>query len=199
MYARVLTFTGVRDVDAVVPFLEGTAREIVRSQKGYKGMSASADRSNGVLGVLSLWDSAADREASESALDKTRQDALSQFASDLTVEHFEVRAVETSRPPDVGSALMLTRISLDPASVDETIEFFKREVAPQIAASPGFRALRNMINPETGDGLVGTVWDDEQAMRAASDEAMARRAEATSRGVTFVDTSYRQLIFNDQA
>jgi hypothetical protein len=54
-----------------------------------------------------------------------------------------------------------------------------------------------MLNRQTGDGIVGTVWDDEQAMRAAAAEAMARREDATRRGVTFVDTSYREIVFID--
>jgi heme-degrading monooxygenase HmoA len=197
MYARVLTFTGVQDFDAAVRFLEGTALSTVRSQHGYKGMSASADRSNGVLGLLSQWETAADREASESALTKTREDAKGQFATGLTVETFEERAVEVRRPPEVGSALMVTRIRMDPAGVDEIIDFFQREIAPKIAESPGFRALRNMVNPETGKGMVGTAWDDQQAMEAIAEAAMARRPDAERRGVTFEETSYREIVFID--
>lgn len=196
MYTRVLTFTGVEDVDAAVTFLRGTALPVVRSQRGYKGLTASADRSAGVLGVLSLWESEADRDASDSALAKTRDEAR-RLAADLTVENFEERAVEISRPPTVGSALMVTRTAMDPAKIDENIEFFQREIVPQIKASAGFRALRNMINRQTGEGIVGTVWDDEQTMRAAADAAQTRRADAATRGVTFGDTSYREVVFTD--
>ncbi|MDQ1500135.1 MAG: hypothetical protein QOI86_3475 [Actinomycetota bacterium] len=92
---------------------------------------------------------------------------------------------------------MVTRISMDPARIDEILEVFKQNVAPEIKASPGFRALRNMLNRQTGDGIVGTAWDDEQSMRAAATEAMARREDAGRRGVTFVDTSYREIVFID--
>jgi len=198
MYARVLTFTGVADLDAAIKFVQETALPVVHSQRGYKGLTASADRSAGTLGILSLWESEADRDASESALAKTRDEARQALgASNLTVETFEERAVEVSRPPVVGSALMVTRISMDPARVDENIEFFQREVAPQIKAGPGFRALRNMINGQTGEGIVGTIWDDEQSMQAAATAALARRGEAAGRGVTFGETSYRQIVFTD--
>ena len=197
MYARVLTFTGVEDLDAAVAFLRDTALPVVGSQRGYQGLSASADRSGGVLGVLSLWASEADRDASESALAKTRDEARELFAAKLTVETFEERAVEVSRPPTVGSALMVTRIAMDPASIDDNIEFFQREVAPQIKATAGFRALRNMINSQTGEGIVGTVWDDEQTMRAAAADAQARRADAGRRGITFGDVSYREVVLTD--
>jgi heme-degrading monooxygenase HmoA len=187
----------VNDFDAALAFLQETALPVVRSQRGYKGLSASADRSAGTLGILSLWDSEADRDASESALSKTREEARGSFATGLTVENFEERAVEVRQPPSVGSALMVTRISMDPARVDENIEFFTREIAPRIRASAGFRALRNMIDGETGDGMVGTVWDDEQTMRAAAADAQARRADAVGRAVTFGDTSYREIVLTD--
>jgi heme-degrading monooxygenase HmoA len=197
MYARVLTFTGVTDVDAAINFLQGSALSVVQSQRGYKGLTASADRAGGVLGVLSVWESEGDRDASESALAKTRQEALGQFAEDLSVETFEARVVEMKRRPEVGSRLIVTRFSMDPGRVDENIEFFRREVAPQISSAPGFRALRNMVDPRSGRGMVGTVWDDEQSMRAAAEVAMARRSEAAGRGVDLGEMSYREIVFTD--
>lgn len=197
MFARVLTFTGVTDIDAAIQYLRETALPVVQSQRGYKGMTASADRAGGVLGVLSLWESEADRDASESALGKTRQEAQGQFASGLTVETFEERVVQMTRPPEVGSRLMVTHVSMDPAKVDENIEFFKTVVAPDIAANPGFRALRNMMNAPTGEGIVGSVWDDESSMQAAAAGALARRPEAASRGVNLGEPSYREIVFID--
>ncbi len=197
MYTRVLTFTGVKDVDAALSMVRDTALPVVRSQRGYQGMIASADRSSGLFGILSRWETEADRDASESALAKTRQETQQGIGGELTVEMFEERVAEVTQPPTPGSALMVTRFSVDPAKIDETIGVFEREVVPQITAAPGFRTLRNMINPQTGEGIVGTVWDDQQAMQAAAEAAKARRTEATGRGVTFGDISYREILFTD--
>jgi heme-degrading monooxygenase HmoA len=92
---------------------------------------------------------------------------------------------------------MVTRVSMDPAKADENLEHFKREVLPQIKATPGFRTLRIMGDPETGDGIVGSVWDDEQSMQAAAEAAMARRPEATARGIDFGETSFREILLFD--
>lgn len=197
MYARVVTFTGVNDIDGAIGTVQETVLPLLSSQRGYKGLSISADRSAGVLGALSLWESEAARDASESALAKIREETARQFGTSVTVETFEERVLEMARPPQVGSRLMLTRISMDPAKADEILGMFKSQVLPDIKATAGFRALRNMMNPATGEGLVGTVWDDEASMKAASDAAMARRAEGTARGVTFGDTSYREILLLD--
>jgi heme-degrading monooxygenase HmoA len=197
MYTRVTTLSGVKDIDGFVAGMQETALSELRAQRGYKGLSISADRSSGLVGTMTIWETEADRDASDSALAKLREDAGAQFASDMKVETFEERVVESGRSPEVGSPLMVTRISMDPAKVDENLEHFKREVLPQIKAAPGFRTLRNMINPQTGEGIVGSIWDDEQSMRAAADAAMARRPDATARGVNFGETSFREILFFD--
>ena len=197
MYNRVTTLSGVKDIDGFVAGMQETALAALRAQRGYKGLSISADRSNGLVGTLTMWETEADRDASDSALSKLRDDARSQFASDMKVETFEDRVLEFSRPPEVGSALMVTPISMDPAKLDENLQHFKAEVLPQIKATPGFRTLRSMIDPQSGQGLVGSIWDDEQSMRAAADAAMARRADAEARGVNFGETSYREILLFD--
>lgn len=197
MYARVVMLTGVKDIDAAVAYLKENPLSVVRSQRGYKGMSAGADRSSGLLGIMSLWETAADREASESALAKTRDDARSDLASDMTVESLDQVVVQVANPPTVGCPLALTRISMDPSRVAEIIEFFKREILPEITAYPGFRSVRNLINPETGEGMVSTIWDDEQSRQAALDAAQARRADAAARGVTFGERILGEIVFTD--
>jgi hypothetical protein len=140
MYARVLTFSGVNDIDAGVRFMQETAQPLVRSQRGYQGMTASADRSAGILGVLALWETEADRDASESALGKTREEARGLLGAELTVATLEEMAVEVGRAPQVGSPLMLTRISMDPARIDENVGRLPRPWPaarkPAAAASP---------------------------------------------------------------
>ena len=84
---------------------------------------------------------------------------------------------------------------MDPASVDDNISFFKSEVVDQIKAEPGFCALRNMIDRKTGRGVVGTVWENREAMEAFAAKSSERRAVAVSRGISFDETSYRELLF----
>lgn len=196
MYARVTTLTGVNDVDAAIAFVRDSV-STVRGQRGYRGMTASLDRSSGVLAILSSWESEADREASNSALAKVRENAQAQIATGMNVETFEERVVDMSQPPNPGARLMITRLSMDPTTVDETLEHFQREVLPQIKAAPGYMAMRVMANPQTGEAVAGSAWSDEQTMRSAAEAAMARRGDATARGVNFGETSYREIVFID--
>lgn len=194
MHTRVVTFTGVKDVEGGIDLVRDEVLPVLNDQKGYRGTTVSADRTGGILGVLSLWDSAADREASFGALAKARQRGTEVTGGEMTIESFEELVADINEVPSAGSALMVTRISMDPANIDANLEFFKSEVLPRIKANPGYLALRNMINRDSGEGLVGSVWKDQDAMKAAGADALARRQPAIDRGVSFSDVSFRELV-----
>ena len=192
-----LTFTGAKNIDDGVAFVRDTAVPILQEQKGYRGVTASADRDGGVLGVLSMWETEADRDTSFGPLAELRQQGLDVVGGELTVESFEQLVEEMASPPTVGSALMVTRISMDPAKVDENLAFFKSEIVPRITAAPGFLALRNMMDRKTGRGIVGSAWADQEAMKNAAAQGQARHDEGRARGVNFDEDSYREIVFAD--
>lgn len=195
MFTRVVTFTGAEDLDGGVVFVRDEVMPLMSQQHGFRGLTVSVDRSGAVLGVLSLWDGEADRAASEGALAKTREQAQTVIGGTMTIESFEELVVDVVEAPVAGSSLLIRRVSMDPAKVDENAAFFTREVLPQIKANPGFRAARNMINRQTGEGLVGTVWTDNASMEAAGEAAEARREQAARRGVTLGEQSRREIVF----
>lgn len=89
---------------------------------------------------------------------------------------------------------MVTRVSMDPTRVDDNVAYFKSEVLPRIKEQPGFRAVRQMINRETGQGTVGTVWANEDSMQKWAEEAKVRREQAMARGLTFSEPSFREVV-----
>jgi hypothetical protein len=197
MFNRVTTLTGASDLDEAVRYLQETALPVARSQTGYRGATASVDREAGLLGILTMWDSAANREASESAIAKNREEASRLFSGTMTVELFEEVNLELVKPPTVGASLRVVRYSTDPAITDETVAYLSSDIIPRIKAMAGFRSLRNMVNRETGAGLVGTVWDDNSAMQQADGQLRSMREEVGRHGVTFGDTSQRQIALID--
>jgi heme-degrading monooxygenase HmoA len=198
MYARIVTITGAKNIDDGISFLRENLLPIISDQKGYRGLSISVDRPGGVLGVLSLWDTVAERDASWDALAQRRQEGLGIIGGQLGVQNYEQLLLEEGNtPPAPGSALMLRPISMEPAKIDENFAFFRSDVLPQITASQGFQAARVLMNRETGAGMVGTAWTDEDAMRAAAADAQARREQGMARGVQFGDVSYREIALAD--
>src|SRR5258708_39650138 len=102
MFTRVVTFTGASDLDRGVEFVRDQVAPLLRQQHGFRGMSASVDRSHAVLGGLSLWETEADREASEGALAKTRVEGQGVVGGRVTVETFEEVGLGGAGPPAGG-------------------------------------------------------------------------------------------------
>jgi heme-degrading monooxygenase HmoA len=197
MFVRVLTFAGAEHIDEGVQFIQEEAVPVLRQQHGYRGVAVSADRAGRVLGVVSRWETEADRDASDSALAKTRLDGNRVIGGSLTVELFEEVVWEVAERPVAGSSVLrLRRTTMDPGRIDENLDFFRTVVVPELRATPGFQAVRNMINRLDGTGMVGTVWADEAAMEAGEARGAARRERATTdRGVAFGEESTRQIPF----
>ena len=198
MFTRIVNFTGAHDIDESVRFLREAAAPLLRQQAGYRGAAASADKSHDLLGVLTMWSSEADRDASDSAMSKAREELRRVIGGHVDVERYELAVAEMVSPPPVGAALLAQQVSMDPSAVDRNIAYFKSDIVPQLKAQPGFLAVRNMIDRVSGRGMVGTAWTDQAAMNAAADEAAKRRQSAIERGISFGEQSKREIVFIDQ-
>lgn len=197
MYVRISTIKGATDIDAGIRVLEEKVVPELQQQRGFRGVTASADRAGGIVAVVSLWDTEQDMAASESAATKVRQEAVGVIGGDVTVETFEQVVADIGDPPPaVGCCLRVIRVKMDPARINDNIEFFRSEIVPRMKATPGFRGVRNLIDRASGHGVVGTLWNDEASMKAADAAAEQRRQEAASRGVEFGEMSTRVLLFS---
>ena len=198
MFVRVVTFTGATNVDGGVTFLGEKVAPLLRQQKGYREMIASADRAGGVLDVLTVWETAADRDASDGVLAETREEGRAVVGGELLVETFEQAFMDVAEPPGIGSGLYIRRSRIELAKIDENLDSFQRGIIPQLKQQPGYRAMRQLINRQTGDSINGTVWADEAATRAfAAASAVVETVDFSDRGVTLGEQSLREVVFID--
>jgi len=195
MFTRTVTFTGAADIDAGLAYLRDTVTPRLREQPGFRAITASADRAGSVLGVLTIWATEADRDASAGVMAQTREQGQQMIGGELTMEHWEEVLVEVERPPVVGCYLVLRRFSADPSALEETGRAFAADVLPQIKAMPGFCAVRSMVNRQIGAGITGTIWADRAGAEAAAAAGEARRDQAAAMGVTFGELSVREIIY----
>jgi hypothetical protein len=199
MHARLVTITGA-DVNGAAKFLEERVAPVASQQKGFRQLAAAGDRSRGVLTALTVWESRADLDASESVFAKARQEGLDTFGGQLTVEIFEQVAWQTgATPPQPGSLLQTVAYKIDPARIDEQVAWFTSEVLPAIMATPGVRGARNMVNRDTGEGRVGVVYSDRASLDAAAANRAKRMAAARTRGMEFADDDVLDVLYGRMA
>jgi heme-degrading monooxygenase HmoA len=196
MHVRITTVTGASNIDGGVALLRDQVLPQMQQQTGFRGLSASGDRAAGVVTVLSVWDSEADLEAIESAADKVRGDAVRIMGGEVSVDRYEqtVWTVGDTRPGP-GAKLHIRHVKVDPARIEENLEFFRRTVVPEMKARPGFLAVRHLIDRRTGQARVGSVWADEDSLSASLAQSEQRRALAKDRGVEFGEDRVLEVLF----
>jgi quinol monooxygenase YgiN len=196
MHVRITTVTGASNIDGGLAVLRDQVLPQMRQQTGFRGLSASGDRAAGVVTVLSVWDSEADLEASESAADKARAAAVRIIGGEVSVERYEqtVWTVGDTRPGP-GAKLHIRHVKIDPARIEENLEFFRRTVVPEMKARPGFLAVRHLIDRSTGEARVGSVWADEDSLSASLAQSGQRQALAKDRGVEFGEDRVLEVLF----
>ena len=197
MYARVNTIRNATDIDGGVKYERGVLSEL-RSQRGYRGLSISGDRASGTASILSMWETKDDLANSETTAGKMRHHILGVMGGDVTVEVFEQLAEAVGDPPPAeGCMLRVRQLQMDPATVEDNLAFFRTMILPTIQRSPGFRAVRNLLDRSTGRGAVGTVWTDVESLRAADASFEERRATVEARGVQFGEFTVAEVLLID--
>lgn len=171
----------------------------VREMKGYVALSMSAERSTGTVGVMSLWETEDDLRASEAQVADVRRASITASGGRLaSTEVFEVAlSVMGEEPPAPGCALRVITDEFDPAKTDELIAMFRDEVVPGVKSTPGFRAIRLLVDRASGRGVVGSVWADAAALQATEEGFAERRSITEAKGVKITSVSHRELLLND--
>ena len=194
MHVRQVTFRGARNIDAGVAYIREDVHPMMSQQHGFRGISVSADREEEVLGALTMWASEEDLDASDSALDKARDGAVKIVGGVMTVETYEQTTEAIARLPVAGNALIVTRLTVNPSSIDDQVAFFERDLMPTIEAQPGFCAMRTMVNRRLGRCVVGVVWENRRTLDAYMLSMPGVRDIAQERGVRFDELSFRDIV-----
>jgi heme-degrading monooxygenase HmoA len=194
VHVRQATFRGARNIDAGVAYIRDEVIPMMIAQHGFRGVSVSADREGEVLGALSMWASEEDLESSDGALDKARDGAVKIVGGVMTVETYEQTTEAMARLPVAGNALVVTRMTVHPSSIDDYIASFERNLLPTIEAQPGFCAIRTMVNRRYGRCVVGIVWEDRRALDEYMVSMPGVREIALDRGVRFDELSLREIV-----
>ena len=148
--------------------------------------------------MLTVWETAADRDASDGVLAQTREEGRAVVGGELSVETFEQAVMDIAEPPAIGSGLYIRWSRIELAKIDDNLDSFKRDILPLLKQQPGYRAMRQLINRQTGDSINGTVWADEAATRAfAAAAAAVETADFSDQGVTIGEQSLREVVFID--
>src|SRR3954463_9068648 len=101
MFTRIVSFTGAKDIDSGIAYVRDVVTPVLHSQRGWRGTTASADKVSGVFSVLTLWETEADRDASESALLKVREEGHTIIGGQMSVDYYEQVSAQITKRPEI--------------------------------------------------------------------------------------------------
>ena len=106
------TFVRINDIqgspgkiEAGIRFVQEQVVPAVKALKGYRALIMGVNRASGRVFVTTVWETAADRDASEAALtEQRRQGGQILGAEQVKVENYEAVFIELNVPATVGAA-----------------------------------------------------------------------------------------------
>ena len=196
MFARYTTVRGDPDkLEAAIEYVDGEARAAVEATPGNLGFAVVADPAGGRLIGASYWDSRESMTNSESALAEVRARAASAAGGEVSRERFEVVEGFRHSIPARGALARLFRFQVEPARADEAIARMREESVPRVKGADGLCSFQLLLDRDTGNGMVVSAWENEDAADAFWPTAEQLRARATEEaGVRFLEPENYTMI-----
>jgi hypothetical protein len=172
MYVRINTiYCDKANIDTAVDYIEDSDRSVVEAAAGNRGLATLVDRDAGLVVAASYWDEPA--HSSAAVLTKAREGAVLAANGSLTTESYEIVAGAHAPVIAAGVVARMARMRIEPARSAEVINFLEEEILPELAQYPGLCDAQILLNRDSGDCIVATVWRDDAAVEAVG-PALAR-------------------------
>lgn len=195
MHARSTTVRGQSDaIDRGIAQVRDEVLPAVAGMDGCLGLSMLVDRESGECIVTTSWQS---EEAMHATADQVRP--LRERASELmggmsSVQEWEIAVMHRDHRSAEGSCVRSTWMSMDPASAERGLDFYKMGLIPRLEQLDGFCSASLLIDRSTGLSVSSVAFDSRTAMeatRASADEL--RKASAMELGLQILDVHEYEL------
>ncbi|QGF24886.1 hypothetical protein [Raineyella fluvialis] len=197
MFSRQTTTEGFSDPQTLIDQISTTVLPGASAMQGFRGISVFGDPATSTRWTFTDWDRVDDLIASRSGARDLRRRATEGAGSTVHgVREWDVPVDAASdRPLTSGLPVNVNRHFYDPALIHEIISFFAWVAEPMYRSSPGFRAVRMLVDRTTGEVLVGSVWDDVASLEEGFDRLEPIRDRAVEKGMKFAGRARLDLLF----
>jgi hypothetical protein len=154
-------------------------------EPGYRGMSVLVNDDLGVVVVEAYWATEKEMQSNDATFVRPVHDAAF-FGATVSIEHYEVATFVHVAPAGPGAAVNLTRLNVEPASLDDVRAAYSGVGLGPLADTEGFCSAVLLVDAKSGRAVVDATWRDGQALLAARGATAARRLEAVSKGTVTV-------------
>ena len=181
MYVRIARFEGATPEQAEAARNLGKEQFLPQVQQldGYGGSAMLGDVEAGTALNLVFFDTPEALEAGDRELDSmSPPDELSGIRR-TSIERYEVAIHEIGDHP---AAARVTRLTGAADRIDEGIRHALETILPRARALDGWQGVFFLVDRDTGNGIIVTLWESAEARQASEDAATQLRHETAAAG-----------------
>lgn len=196
MFVRATTISADPSrIDELIQFVSQEVTPALDGLRGSLGLSMFVDRQTGTSTVSTAWQTVEDRAATESVLAPLRNKAAGLFDVQPLVELFEMAVLDRRRPAEPGFWARMTRVSMDPARVDEGIDTYGTTTLPALELLDGFCSAVLLVDRDSGAGVSSVVFDGRASLEASREQGeQIRRTTSAKAGAEIVEVREAEIV-----
>lgn len=173
MYVRATTIhADPARLEEGIAFVRDSVVPAVNSLPGSLGLSMFADRSTGTTTVSTAWETEQARDDADEVLTSLRGRAARVLGAGTPVtEMFELAVIDRMRPAQAGFYSRLTRVSIEPARVEEAIDAYTSSTMHDLRLLDGYCSAALLVDRERGFGAVSVTFDSRAHLEESRPKA----------------------------
>ncbi|BBY66510.1 hypothetical protein [Mycolicibacterium helvum] len=176
MHARSTTFVARPEcIGAGIAMFRDEVMPALQSMAGCVGMSLLADRESGRCIATTAWTDTAAMHSSADQVRPLRARAAKALSASTSVDEWDIAALHRDHRSGDGACVRATWLKARPDQFDQTVEFYKVTVLPEIEQLDGFCSTSLMCDRMSGRAVVSTTYDSHEAMERSRDAARSLR------------------------
>lgn len=164
MFVRATTISAdPARIDEGIAFVEQSVVPAVNTLPGCLGLSMFVDRDSHLVTVSTAFETEAQRADADEVLAPLRAKGTRILGGTTpVVEFFELAVIDRLRPAEPGFWSRLTRVTIDPAHIDEAIDAYTSSTLHDVQLLDGYCSAVLLIDRARGMGVVSIAFDNKQ-------------------------------------
>ena len=159
-------------LDEGIAFVREHVVPAVDTLPGNLGLSMFVDRTSGTTTVSTAWETEQARADADELLTSLRARASRILGGGTPVtELFEFAVIDRIRPAQAGFCTRLTRVSIDPARVEEAIDAYTSSTMHDLRLLDGYCSAALLVDRARGFGAVSVTFDSREHLELSRPKA----------------------------
>jgi len=197
MFVRATTISAdPARIDEGIDFVNNSVVPAVNTLPGCLGLSMFVDRENALVTVSTAYETAQARTEADTLLTPLRAKGTRILGGGTPVtEFFELAVIDRLRPAERGFWSRLTRVTIDPARIDEAIDAYASSTLHDVQLLPGYCSAVLLTDRVRGMGIVSVTFDSKQHLRDSREQAhQIRETGLAKAGAEIVEVRESEIV-----